>query len=530
MRAKDTADGSKCKLVAVAFIVTLVLAAVAGAGCTSKDAVNEGDAPAVDSSQTQDSEYSNFLDNDSGIYPDTYYNTQLLNLGNRGCNSCHTDLFSVMDINEDGFDHILVSTGYGKNGTYKDCEPCHRTHMELTGMYMGDIIHASHYSNETFNSVNGNCWSCHALNGGTNPGDPYELVLFDDIADTAALGGYSAAVNSTSVRDWIRSRGFSTGLVTSISVESAPDVSVTFDQAITDPEDVFLVDNWGYEVTGKGEGPNIYKAPGEDDTFDLSACCDESNAVTISGVKNSMTFTKADLEAMPQTEFTTHISCGTNGAGGCLTANIPFTGVPMDYIIDLCGGLEEDINAVMVQAYDGWISMGIPLTSDIYTHDAYLVTKAYGKDLTESLGAPILLVSTTGAGVTNVKHIQEINFIYADAPFDSPGQLTVNGMWFQNDGATYKAGDSIDLSAATYAFTRQCGDITTVSFSFDMGLNWIDYDMASEIDGYDSQQWVCAYLKWIPQSAGTYCILMQATTDQGVSMTGPVSLRLVVEE
>ena len=178
----------------------------------------------------------------------------------------------------------------------------------------------------------------------------------------------------------------------------------------------------------------------------------------------------------------------------------------------------------------GWIGMGIPLTSDIYTHDAYLVTKAYGHDLTEALGAPILLVSTTGAGVTNVKHIQEINFTQAESPFTSPGQLEVNGMWFQNDGNSYKLGETIDISAAAYAFTRQCGNITTLSFSFDLGLTWIDFDMASEIDGYDPQQWVCAYLQWKPQTAGTYTVLMQATTDQGVSMNDPVALRLVVEE
>ena len=34
----------------------------------------------------------------------------------------------------------------------------------------------------------------------------------------------------------------------------------------------------------------------------------------------------------------------------------------------------------------------------------------------------------------------------------------------------------------------------------------------------------------VAQTAGTYTVLMQATTDQGVSMNDPVALRLVVEE
>ena len=540
MSAKDLLKGKRA-LVALTLAMAVMLAAFAAFGCspqapTSQNA-NGGDVAEspqadadADSTQEMDFGYPNFLENSSGMYPDTYYNTELLNLGNRGCNSCHTDLFQVMNINQDGYNHILVSSGYGKNGTYKDCEPCHRTHMDLTGMYLGDIIHASHYSNEAFVAANGNCWSCHAVNGDGGPQSPYELVMYDDIADTAALGGYAGAVDNPAIRDWLRSRGFTTGLVTSVSTEADPDVTITFDQAVTAEEDVFLVDNWGYEVPGKGEGDNRYKAPGEGDTFDLHSCCDPANGVTINGVNNPQTFTKADLEAMPQVEFTTHISCGTNGNGGCLTANTTFTGGPMEYIIEQCGGLVEGNNAVLVQSYDGWIGMGIPLTSDIYTHDAYLVTKAYGHDLTEALGAPILLVSTTGAGVTNVKHIQEINFTQAESPFTSPGQLEVNGMWFQNDGNSYKLGETIDISAAAYAFTRQCGNITTLSFSFDLGLTWIDFDMASEMDGYDPQQWVCAYLQWKPQTAGTYTVLMQATTDQGVSMNDPVALRLVVEE
>lgn len=527
-----TATCSKRKLALLAFAMAIVLAVVAVAGCAPKAPSAESGGAKSEGAATSEMDfgYPDFMENSSGMYPGTYYNTELLNLGNRGCNSCHTDLFDVFNLNEDGFQHILVSSGYDKNATYKDCEPCHRTHMDLTGMYLGDIMHASHYSNETFMASNGNCWSCHAVNGSGDPQSPYELCLFDDIADTAALGGYAGAVDNPAIRDWLESRGFPTGLVTGVSIEEDPDYTIAFDQRVTDESDVFLVDNWGYEVDNKGSLDNRYRAPGETGDFSLAACCDPANGVTITGVNEPKTFTKADLEAMPQKTFTTHISCGTNGNGGCLTSNTTFTGVPMEYILEQCGGLVDGNNAVLTQAYDGWIAMGIPLTSDIYTHDAYLVTQAYGKDLTEALGAPILLVSSAGAGVTNVKHIQEINFTYADEPFTTPGQLQVNGMWFQNDGLTFKAGETVDISCAAYAFSRQCGNITTMRFSFDQGMTWADYDVASEIPGYDPWQWVCADLSWTPSGAGTYCILMQAVTDQGVPMDRPVALRLIVEE
>ncbi|MBR2790712.1 MAG: molybdopterin-dependent oxidoreductase [Eggerthellaceae bacterium] len=534
VKKASAAKGSKRKLTALVVATAVALTLVAVFGCAPKSPDPQptpapAPAPAPDSTPASYG-YPNFMDNSSGIYPDTYYNRELLNTGNRGCNSCHTDLFDVFNLNEDGYQHILVSSGYGKNATIKDCEPCHRTHMDLTGMYLGDIIHASHYSNETFIASNGNCWSCHAVNGDGSPQAPFELCLYDDIADTAALGGYPGAVDNPAIRDWLESRGFPTGLVTGISVEAKPAITVKFDQRITDESDVFLVDNWGYDISDKGANKdNRYRAPGETGGFDLHKCCDPANGVTITGVNKPMTFTKADLEKMPQTTFSTHISCGTNGNGGCLTANTEFTGVSMEYILDLCGGLADGNNAVLVRSYDGWIAMGIPLTADIYTHDAFLVTKAYGKDLTEALGAPIMVVSKSGAGVTNVKHIEEINFVQADEPFTMPGQLMVNGFWFQNDGQTFKAGETVNISCAVYAFSRQCGFITTVRFSFDQGMTWIDYDVASNIPGYDPYQWVCADIQWKPAGPGTYCVLAQAVTDQGVAMDDPIALRLVVK-
>lgn len=528
--SKSAKKSLRKRLAAMLAVSTgVVLVAAACYGC-SPQAPSESESSSDAQSQEVDlGGYPNFLDNDSGMFADTYYNTELLNTGNRGCNACHTNLFDVMDLNEDGFEHIMVSTGFDKNGTYKDCEPCHRTHQMLTGPYMGDIVHASHYSNETFVAANGNCWSCHAVNSEGAEGE-YQFVLWDDFMESSAVGGYPTAATDLGTRDWALSRGFSGGYLTSMSVESDPQIEVSFKQEATPTEDVFIVNNWGPEVTGKGVGENTFKIEGEDETFDWDAVNSEENAVTITGVNNPQSFTKADLEAMPQTEFTMNLACGTNGNGGCLTANVPMTGVSMEYIIELCGGLVEGNNAVMPEAWDGWVAMNMPLDASIYTHDAYLVTKQYGQDLTPDQGAPIMIASKGGAGVTQVKHVKSINFMQAENPFSQPGQLTINGMWYQNNGATYKLGDPIELSAAVYSFNRQVGDIQTVSFSFDKGQTWIDFDMADEIEGYDPYQWTQATISWTPSGAGSYQIMAQASTADGTQMKDPISLFVVVEE
>ena len=78
---------------------------------------------------------------------------------------------------------------------------------------------------------------------------------------------------------------------------------------------MFVVNNWGREITEKN---------GE--TFDFDEVCNENNAVSITGVNNPKSFTKAELQAMPQTEFTMHLACATNGQGGSLVSNIPMIG------------------------------------------------------------------------------------------------------------------------------------------------------------------------------------------------------------
>ena len=63
-----------------------------------------------------------------------------------------------------------------------------------------------------------------------------------------------------------------------------------------------------------------------------------------------------------------------------------------------------------------------------------------------------------------------------------------------------------------------------------MGQTWQDYDVASELSGYDPDQWIRATLNWTPAEPGSYTIMMQAKTDQGIEMADPVSLVVVVEE
>lgn len=342
--------------------------------------------------------YPDFTEKSSGLFNDTYQTTELLNAGNRGCNSCHEDLWDIMNTKE-GYNHILTHVGYDKALTYQDCEPCHRGHTTLTGPYLGDLLHAAHYGSEQFVEANGNCWSCHAMDSAGSQGD-YQFMLWDDFYDSPALGGYPNIANDETTRYWLSVRGKDSsdaiGFNNRMDTEQNPTISVSFAQDVTDHEDVFIVNNWGEEVTEKNGEP-----------FDFNEVCSEDNTLTITGVKNPKTWTKEELLAMPQTEFSMALACGTNGRGGSLVSNIPMSGVSMEYLIEQCGGLLDDSNAVVATASDGWKSFAMPVEASTYSKDAYIALKYYGEELSKDDGAPWysspLAISAHGRSSTSSK-------------------------------------------------------------------------------------------------------------------------------
>ena len=471
--------------------------------------------------------YPDFTEKSSGLFNDTYQTTELLNAGNRGCNSCHEDLWDIMNTKE-GYNHILTHVGYDKALTYQDCEPCHRGHTALTGPYLGDLIHAAHYGSKVFQEANGNCWSCHAMNSAGGQGD-YQLVLWDDFYDEPALGGYPNIDGNEMEQAWVDSRGFFGGFVNGMTQDEAPAIDVKLDQAVTDHDDVFIVNNWGPEVTEKNGEP-----------FSFDAVCSEENTVSLTGVKNPRSFTKAELLAMPQTEFTMALACATNGRGGSLVSNIPMSGVSVAYLIEQCGGLADGVNAVNATGYDGWQAFPpMNLEASTYTENAYIALKYYGEDLSQDDGAPMTLVSLGNPGARQVKHIKSIDFTQDEAFFQGPmmaesdepsPSYPINGMWFQEHGVEAKVGEPVNLTGAMYSWNRMWGNLDTIKFSFDMGTSWVEYDVDKEVPDFDPYQWVNFSMDWTPAKAGTYLVKMAATDDLGNEMPFSVPLFVHVSE
>ena len=514
-------DSPRKKMAVLAGVASCIFAlALLCWGCAPQ-AASSGSSSEETSENVDLGGYPDFTERSSGMFTDNYINTDMLNTGNRGCNSCHADLFEQM-VGKEGSTHILTHVGYEKNGTWNDCSMCHLGGAFGMGPYFGDMIHASHYSNDTFLAANGNCWSCHAVNASTENNDDYEFKLWDEFYESGALGGYKVADTDMSVREWVSSRGFKSGLPTEMASDSEPEVDVTLAQDTTDPEDVFIVNNWG------------------SDLIDLEGISSDDQTLSITGVNNPRTFTVDEIRAMPQVDFTAQQSCATNGLGGALSENIPMTGVPLTYIVEQCGGLVDGVNAVNAIGNDGWNAIkGANFELSLMYDDAFVVTKYFGENLTVDQGAPLVLVSRGMPGAQWVKHVGTIEFKETDSYLDAetfanatvPGsKINVNGFWFQNNGNTYKVGEKVELSGACYSWAKLVGELETIRFSFDQGETWTEFDVKSQLPDFDKFQWVNFDLTWTPSAAGKYQIKLDAIDSQGNHITSPVTLFVTVEE
>ena len=463
-----------------------------------------------------------FTDRDSGLYPDTFYNSTMLNTGNRGCNACHENLFDVWKLLDR--EKIVTSVGNtGKKGRITDCLACHQIHSDRTGVYLADVIHASHYSSSMFvDDLKGNCWSCHAMNslgksgnGTLNDKGDFQWLLWEDIMYTGALGGYVDNETNAGARAFNTLRGFGeAGYVTSVSVDDGSSFEITVDQKITPEEEVFIVDNFGVQ--------NIDASSW---TLDITG-----------GVNNPRSFTLEDLRAMPQTESVANMVCGTNGVGTPFYGNIPVSGVLLADVIEACGGLCEGTNMLYMTSVDTWV---MPFcVEDLVANGTLIALDMWGHELTADQGYPATVVNPGMQGASWTKWIKNIHFsademafnpFKMDATNDQKQQLMlVNSCWLANDGAEYKLGETVEINGWSWAAAGVVGETSKIEFSADFGVTWIPVELP--VYDFDQYQIVNWNFKWTPAKAGTYVLKVRAESIEGATMQTADSVIVTIVE
>lgn len=512
-------------------------------GATSEQLADTGDSPDMEAAQQIAASLT-----ENGEFPDTRFNSELMHAGKRGCNTCH-DLFSKikgMQLSNSNYQHIWVTApGYGKEASVEDCLACHRLMRMRTGPNLADLMHASHYNNKTFTDVwDGNCWSCHAIyrqneqvmdemSGTSN----VKWMLWDEIKYTPAVGGFPVPdrTNDTdaTVVDWLNSRGWKDGHMTEMSIDSEMNMTVDFNQDVSNEDDMFVANNWG-----------VIDGPASRTEINI-----DEYTFTVKGVKNPRTFTLDELKALPQVSMTATQGCYSWAPNTCMVGNIPITGVSLKTLVDECGGLEDGCDLFRVTAHDGWDwTHGWEKYTDV---EPVLALTFWGHDLTMNQGYPATLVVPGSGGAAWVKWAVQVEFSNNEAAkaefgptnfaklgmtdyekFANPlTAYSVNSGWFTpaRDGSVldYQEGQPVHLSGFTWSWYNKDHQLTKVKFSFDYGATWKEFDVPAE---FDPVQWTQWDVQWTPPAPGTYVLKVSGEDASGLEPAVPASVIVTVGE
>lgn len=520
---------SKKRLIVTACIVAILVVILSVVGCAPQHASTQPSGNSKnDTAQTNDKTTSmegtniknnDFQERDSGFLPNDYNIAAKVNAGSRGCDACHENLqATIKDIAPTV--HIMTTGAiFGKTVDWNDCESCHSMHDTRGGVYLGDYMHSTHYSNPQFTDAdNGTCWSCHATkkNG--------EIVMWDEYCYEEQLSGYTAYTPASEA--FFHMRGYKGDSSIGITTLAAEEVNcdVKLDQEMTDE-------------TQRYEAVNFNIPEWSKDDF-------ATWGIEVKGVKNPTTFTLADLEKnfKKSTKQVTQ-ECLVNGVNSSLEDSFEASGYLLSDIIEYCGGLTEGATTVngIADPKEGW-NFCVEL-DDALKNGAFVATEYYGHELTAMQGAPAVLVQPGFPGGTWVKYLKTIDFgtepvtapvrVIAGDDFykgaEDPHLYGCNSAWFNpaTDGQVFKVGKAIDLEGFAWVWNVDGHSTKQVRFSWDYGHSWINTDASVDAD---PNNWQRFHAQWTPTQPGTYCLKVEAVDGKDWHQKKPASIMITVEE
>ena len=392
--------------------------------------------------------------------------------------------------------HIVAPIPYGKREHVDYCIACHQFGAERAGPKLADIIHASHYNNE----FNGNCFSCHAIN------TKGAFVLFDDVKYDATFGGF-VVPNVDATIEWVKKRGFPTGHMIGFDMDKDMQGTMSLSQdVVTELKDVFGLVNF--------ELPQIER---------------DSHTLTVKGmVEAEATYTLADLQRKPQTEVAVTKTCLTNPIGGAYIANLQFSGVAFDSILQEVG-VRPGANVVKFTGADGWHrTSSLDL---LKKRGAILAMAVNGEDLPAELGDPVVLVIPREGGATWVKWVDTVEILEVPEDRIPPASKDYTDRLVKvNSGFLVPPRDGTEVEGPVrlegWAYSWGQEPIKAVLLSGDYGKNWRTFEVPEPVDPH---RWVYWKFEWDPPASGRYLLKVKSVTTGGKEQPKEDNLVLVVK-
>jgi DMSO/TMAO reductase YedYZ molybdopterin-dependent catalytic subunit len=149
-----------------------------------------------------------------------------------------------------------------------------------------------------------------------------------------------------------------------------------------------------YSVTGA-------VAPRDATTYELKV---------LGRVAHPVTYTLADLEALPQTSMTDTFQCVT----GWHVPDVPWTGVRLSDLLDLAEPSAEAVG-VRFRSFDGTYAVNMTL-EQARADDVIVALSMYGEPVTHDHGGPVRIYSGSMYGYKSTKWLSEIELTQDNLP------------------------------------------------------------------------------------------------------------------
>lgn len=425
------------------------------------------------------------------------YNTYWLDSDNRGCESCHADLNSVLK--NLAYEHpVAWNDELDNKTTLQQCLFCHSyAPGYMAKQYeFGTLMHGIHSGKRTESKFTkdykGDCMSCH---NATENGQGMQLW---DLTKYERLWGINDIEN----------------------VQGTFKVDQTM---VQDQEGVFSYD-WMhayYDNMRHGAGVNGLNLDMPQSLFDEWTITIEGNVNAGYTAKLPDLIKEAEA-AGAVINKTSKMVCNWNPIGGGGVTNTEITGIPVSWLIEKAGGYKEGTTGVRALRADGSSKRAFP-TEKVDSKEALLVYKIGGEYLDATRGYPCTNWVEGVDAQINSKQIDVYRVTDEAIDFTDPWAGNPNGwrneagvpMNYPNatilgipDGLLIQNGQPYTFNGYVDAYDAK---ITSVEFSMDRGETWTKYDVG-EMDRNKMLWWNYTYT---PQKEGAYCLTVRATTENG---------------
>lgn len=427
------------------------------------------------------------------------YNTYWLDADNRGCESCHADMNSLLK--HLPYEHpVAWNDELDNKTTLQQCLFCHSyAPGYIAKQYeFGTLMHAVHYGSRTksdfVNQYQGDCMSCH---NATENGAGLELW---DLTKYDRLWGINDVENVQG--------------------------DFKIDQERTQGQSGAFSYDWMhayYDNMRHGAGVNGLDLEMPQSLFD-------EWTITVDGNVNAE-YTATLPELIKEAEAdgavitkTSKMVCNWNPVGGGGVTNTEITGIPVSWLVEKAGGYKDGTTGVKALRADGSSKRAFPVDK-VDSDEALLVYKIGGEYLDATRGYPCTnWVEGVDAQINSKQidtyHVTDEDIDYTDkwagnpngwqneddVPMNKPN-ATILGV---PDGLLVQNGQPYEFTGYVDGYDEK---IASVEFSLDRGETWTKYDIG-DMDRNKMVWWSFTYK---PELEGAYCLTVRATTESGMT-------------